>query len=177
MKNKQTWRKCNLYSREKALNNNCLHNNLDLVISRQKLYSRYYKYLQGPKERCEGVCEKSQQRNGNYKKELSGNSWVWNSWGKCNYWKVNVTGWAQHQIEESKRNCQWTWKSNRNYSIWRTDRKKIEEKWSFSAVWENIKLSSISLIESPKKRKQGQNKNVWKNNYWTFLNFEKKTEW
>lgn len=42
------------------------------------------------------------------KKELSGNSW-----GKCNYWKVNVIGWAQHQIEESKRNCQWTWKSNR----------------------------------------------------------------
>lgn len=84
MKNKRTWRKFNLYSREKALNNNSLHNNLDLVISRQKLYSRYYKYLQGPKERCEWVYDKSQQRNGNYKKELSGNSWVWNSWGKCN---------------------------------------------------------------------------------------------
>lgn len=34
--------------------------------------------------------------------------------------------------------------------------KKIKEKWSFSAVWENIKLSSISLIESPKKEKRGR---------------------
>lgn len=44
-----------------------------------------------------------------------------------------ISSWNQHQIEEDRRNM-WTWKYiNRNYSIWRTEIKNIEEKWADSS--------------------------------------------
>ena len=81
-------------------------------------------------------------------KECSENSWV----GKHDYWNINVMRWTQYQIKGSK-SCQWTWKSNRHQS--EEQRKKIEEKQSFRIMWNNIKLSSINLIESlPLKKKR-----------------------